>query len=78
MVEIVHCGVLFGWGIFARFWNIWCVLLYVFSSLEILFFCPFLAQQGHKRPRDDEEEELKMRRRQAGTRERGRYRGRRR
>ncbi|XP_022265210.2 beta-catenin-like protein 1 isoform X5 [Canis lupus familiaris] len=30
--------------------------------------------RGTKRPRDDEEEELKMRRRQAGPRDRGRYR----
>uniref|UniRef100_G1PT61 Beta-catenin-like protein 1 n=1 Tax=Myotis lucifugus TaxID=59463 RepID=G1PT61_MYOLU len=30
--------------------------------------------RGTKRPRDDEEEELKMRRKQAGTRERGRFR----
>ncbi|XP_044774428.1 beta-catenin-like protein 1 isoform X3 [Neomonachus schauinslandi] len=38
---------------------------------ELLSYQP---NRGTKRPRDDEEEELKMRRRQAGPRDRGRYR----
>nr|KAF6329782.1 hypothetical protein mMyoMyo1_003459 [Myotis myotis] len=38
---------------------------------ELLSYQP---NRGTKRPRDDEEEELKMRRKQAGTRERGRFR----
>lgn len=52
-----------------------CALLGLFQLWNPVFLF-FLSQpnRGTKRPRDDEEEELKMRRRQAGPRDRGRYR----
>lgn len=48
-----------------------CLLPALTSCISFLFSQP---NRGTKRPRDDEEEELKTRRKQTGPRERGRYR----
>ncbi|EPQ02719.1 Beta-catenin-like protein 1 [Myotis brandtii] len=44
------------------------------GSMDVGELLSYQPNRGTKRPRDDEEEELKMRRKQAGTRERGRFR----